>query len=189
MKEKILLYLPSIIFNIAEIVVIALIGTLLQLNMQTMIMIFVLFAIIRTSLGGAMHYKAWYKCLIWSALVFLSLFVLAKANIIICILMTIFSACILTKKGNITDIFMWKGKSTKYADVDEYIKYHLLDDKLIELEKKIQEQDKLDYLIYKYRFKDNLTFEEISAKLDIGTPRVSEKIEKIAFAIRLYCGI
>ncbi len=189
MKEKILLYLPSIIFNVAEVIVIALIGTLLQLPLQTLVMIFILFAIIRTSLGGSMHYKDWYKCMIWSALVFLSLFVLAKANLIICILMTIFCACILTKRGNISDIFMWKGKATKYADVDEYIKYHLLDDKLIEFEKKIQEQDKLDYLIYKYRFKDNLTFEQISDKLDIGTPRVSEKIEKIAFAIRLYCGI
>jgi hypothetical protein len=189
MKNKILLYLPSIIFSVVEIGVIALIGMLLNLKIETMIIIFVLFAIIRTSLGGAMHYKDWYKCMIWSALVFLSLFVLAKANIIICILMTIFCACILTKRGNISDIFMWKGKATKYADVDEYIKYHLLDDKLIEFEKKIQEQDKLDYLIYKYRFKDNLTFEQISDKLDIGTPRVSEKIEKIAFAIRLYCGI
>ena len=189
MKEKILLYLPSIVFNVVELGVIALIGTLLKLPIETMIMIFIIFAIIRTSLGGAMHYKDWYRCMIWSALVFLSLFVLAKANLIICILMTIFCACILTKRGNIADIFMWKGRNTKYADVDEYIKYNLLDDKLIEFEKKIQEQDKLDYLIYKYRFKDNLTFEQIADKLDIGTPRVSEKIEKIAFAIRLYCGI
>lgn len=187
--KNILLYLPSIIFNIAEVIVIALIGTLLNLQLKEMAIIFVLFAIIRMSLGGALHYKDWYKCMLWSALVFLSLFVVAKADIIICIIMTIFCAYILTSKGNINDIFMWKGKNTKYADVDEYIKYHSLDDKLIEFENKIQSQDKLDYLIYKYRFKDNLTFEEIYDKLGIPTPRISEKIEKIAFAIRLYCGI
>lgn len=189
MKDKILLYLPSIIFNVVEVIVIALIGMLLNLRIELMIIILVLFAIIRMSLGGAMHYKDWYKCMVWSALVFLSLFVVAKANILICILMTIFCACVLTQRGNISDIFMWKGKNTKYSDIDDYIKYHLLDDKLIDFENKIKEQDKLDYLIYKYRFKDNLTFTEITEKLDMANPRIVEKLDKIAFAIRLYCGI
>ena len=189
MKNKILLYLPSVIFNVVEVGVIALIGMLLDLPIKEMAIIFILFAIMRMSLGGAMHYKDWYKCMIWSALVFLSLFVLAKANLFICILMTIFCAFILTGKGNIRDVFMWKGRNTKYADIDDFIKYHSLDDKLLQFESKIKEQDNLDYLIYKYRFKEYLTFEEISEKLDISTPRVSEKIEKIAFAIRLYCGI
>ncbi len=187
--KKILLYLPSIIFNVVEVIVIALIGMLLDLNIQTLAMIFVLFAIIRIKLGGAMHYKDWYKCMMWSALVFLSLFELAKADIIVCILMTVFCACILTSKGNISDIFMWKGKSTKYKDIDEYIKYNSFNDKLIEFEKKIKEQDNLDYLIYKYRFRDNLTFEEIGDKLDIQTNRITEKLDRISFALRLYCGI
>ena len=187
--KKILLYLPSIIFNVVEVLVIALIGMLLDLPLKEMILIFVLFALIRMSLGGAMHYKDWYKCMIWSALVFLSLFVVAKANLMICIIMTVFCAYILTGKGNINDIFLWKGKSTKYTDVEEYIKYHSLDDKLIEFENKIKSQDTLDYLVYKYRFKENLTFEEISNKLDIQTNRITEKLDRIAFALRLYCGI
>lgn len=187
--KKILLYLPSIIFNVVEVLVIALIGMLLDLPLKEMILIFILFALIRMSLGGAMHYKDWYKCMIWSALVFLSLFVVAKANLMICIIMTVFCAYILTGKGNINDVFMWKGKNTKYLDVEEYIKYHSLDDKLIEFENKIKSQDTLDYLVYKYRFKENLTFEEISNKLDIQTNRITEKLDRIAFALRLYCGI
>lgn len=187
--SKLLEYLPSLIFNLAESVLIVLIGVLLGLELKFIALVLVLFAMIRMKLGKAIHYKDWYKCLIWSTLVFLSLFVVAKADILICIIMTIFCAYILTNKGNINDAFMWKGKNTKYADIDEFIKYQALDDKLIEFEKKIKEQDNLDYLIYKYRFKDNLTFEEIGERLDITTPRVSEKIEKIAFAIRLYCGI
>lgn len=187
--KKILLYLPSIIFNVVEVLIIALIGMLLDLPLKEMILIFILFALIRMSLGGAMHYKDWYRCMIWSALVFLSLFVVAKANLIICIIMTAFCAFILTGKGNINDTFMWKGKNTKYTDVEEYIKYHSFDDKLIEFENKIKNQDALDYLVYKYRFKDNLTFEEISNKLDIQTNRITEKLDRIAFALRLYCGI
>lgn len=121
MKNKILLYLPSVIFNFVEVGVIALIGMLLDLPIKEMAIIFILFAIMRMSLGGAMHYKDWYKCMIWSALVFLSLFVLAKANLFICILMTIFCAFILTGKGNIKDIFMWSGNESKYEALRNFI--------------------------------------------------------------------
>lgn len=121
MKSKILLYLPSIIFNVAEVLILALIGVLLGLTINEMIMVFVTFAIVRISLGGAMHYKDWYKCLIWSTLVFLSLFVIAKADIMICIIMTIFCAYILTSKGNINDIFMWSGNESKYEALRNFI--------------------------------------------------------------------
>lgn len=186
--EKIKLYLPSIIFNIAEVLIIVLIGILLELPLAHITLIFVVFAIIRMSLKGSMHYKDWYKCLVWSTLVFLSLFVVAKAGMVVSLIMTIFCAYILTTKGNINDIFLWN-KVSKYSDIDEYIKYNAYEDKLLEFENKIKEQNNLDYLIYKYRFKENLTFEEISTKLDIHTSRISEKIERIAFALRLYCGI
>jgi hypothetical protein len=73
-------------------------------------------------LGGAMHYKDWYRCLIWSTLVFLSLFIVAHAGTILSIIMTIFCAYILTGKGNINDTFLWKGKDTKYEDIVEFIK-------------------------------------------------------------------
>lgn len=187
--SKLLEYLPSLIFNLAESVLIVLIGVLLGLELKFIALVLVLFAMTRMKLGKAIHYKDWYKCLIWSTLVFLSLFVVAKADILICIIMTIFCAYILTNKGNINDVFMWKGKNTKYADIDEFIKYQALDDKLIEFEKKIKEQDNLDYLIYKYRFKENLTFEEIGDRLDIPTNRITEKLDRITFALRLYCGI
>ncbi len=121
MKNKILLYLPSIIFNVVEVGIIALIGTLLDLPIKEMIIIFLLFAIIRMNLGEAMHYKDWYKCMLWSSLVFLSLFVVAKTNIFICILMTIFCAYILTNKGNIKNIFMWSGNESKYEALRNFI--------------------------------------------------------------------
>lgn len=187
--KKVLNLLPSIIFNLAESLVIILIGFWLNLDTKEILMILLLFSITRMRLGVAMHYKDWYKCLIWSTLVFLSLFIVAKAGTILSIIMTIFCAYILTGKGNINDTFLWKGKSSKYNDIEDFIKYHSYDDKLIEFEEKIKNQDDLDYLIYKYRFKDGLTFNEISDKLDIDNPRIAERLNKIAFAIRLYCGI
>ena len=188
--KKVLYYLPSIIFNLAESLVIILIGFWLNLSTKEILMILLLFSITRMRLGGAMHYKDWYKCLIWSTLVFLSLFVVAHTGMILSIIMTVFCAYILTGKGNINDTFLWKGNNTKYSDIEEYIKFNSLSDELIQFEKKLKDTDNLSFLIYKYRFKEKLTFAEISDKLNgLDNPRISEKLENIAFSLRLYCGI
>lgn len=187
--EKIKYYLPSIIFNVAEVSVIFLAGKLLGLKLEIMLVIFGLFVTIRISLGGAMHYKSPYKCAVWSLLIFLSLFVLTNVGLVVSIIMAIFCAFILTTKGNINDGLMWKGKETKYADIEEYIKYNSMQTKLIEYENKLKDKDNLTYLIYKYRFKDKMTFSQISERLDLENPRIVEKLEQIAFSFRIFFGI
>ena len=187
--EKLKYYLPSIIFNLAEISVIILAGKLLGLKLEIMLIILSLFCIIRISLGGAMHYKSPYKCAVWSLLVFLSLFVLTNVGWLVSVIMAIFCAFVLTTKGDIKDGLMWKGKETKYADIEEYIKYNSMETKLIEYENKLKDKDNLTYLIYKYRFKDKMTFAEISERLDLENPRIVEKLEQIAFSFRIFFGI
>ena len=187
--NKIMFNLPSIIFNLAEVLVIILAGKLLGLKLEIMLIIMAIFIMIRISLGGAMHYKNPYKCAIWSLLVFLSLFVLTNVGFGVSIIMAIFCAFILTTKGDINDAFMWKGKDTKYSDIEEYIKYNAMETKLIEFEDKLKKQDNLTFLIYKYRFKDKMTFSQISERLDLENPRIVEKLEQIAFSFRIYFGI
>lgn len=121
----------------------------------------------------------------------LSLFVLLKVDLIISILFAIFSAFIMTGKSNIKDMYMWNncGEPSKYADIVEFIKYHSFDDDLIEFENKLKSMDTVEYLVYKYRFKDGKTFSEISELLDLDNPRIVEKLDKVAFAIRIYCKI
>lgn len=187
--KKISYYIPSIIFNIAEVLVIFLAGKLLGCKLELMLVIFGLFVTIRISLGGAMHYKSPYKCAVWSLLVFLSLFVLTNVGWLVSVIMSVFCAIILTTKGDIIDTFMWKGKNTKYYDIEEYIKYNSMQTKLIEYEEKLKNQDNLTYLIYKYRFRDKMTFSQISERLDLENPRIVEKLEQIAFSFRIYFGI
>lgn len=187
--EKPKVNFPSIIFNIAEFLVIFLIGILLRLKLEIIILIVITFSILKMSLRKSIHYKSPYKCFIWSALMFLMLFEVAKAGIMISLIMTVFCAYVMTTKADLNDIFMWKGKSTKYDDIDNFIKYHPMDDNLINFENKLKAKDNLSYLIYKYRFIDKLTFSEISEKLDLDNPRIAEKLDNIAFSLRLYCGI
>lgn len=180
----------SLIFNIAETILIFLIGKLLCLPTNYIIIIMLCFMISRGCFGKALHFKTWYRCLVWSSLILLSLFLILKVDLIISILFTIFAAFIMTGKSNINDMYLWKpNNESKYSDIEEYIKYHEYDDELIEFEDKVKKRDSKLYLIYKYRFKDHKTFSEISELLDIPTNRITEELDKVAFSLRIYCKI
>ena len=86
---------------------------------------------------------------------------------------------------------MWNnnGEPSKYQDIMDFIKYNQFDDKLIEFENKLKEMDSVEYLVYKYRFKENKTFTEISELLDMDNQRIVERLDKVALAIRIYCRI
>ena len=184
--------LPSLIFNIAETVIIALMGILLKLPINYVVLVMLTFLIARGSFGKPLHFKTWYRCLIWSALIMLSLFVLLNVDLVVSITFAIFAAFIMTGKSNVNDMYLWKNSNepSKYQDIIDFVKYNEFDDKLLEFERKIKERSNLEYLIYKYKFKDSKTFNEISELLDnMDNPRIVEHLDKIAFAIRLYCGI
>lgn len=189
--KKFKLIFSSILFNVVETIVIYLIGMLLDLPNKYIIMIVLTFLICRGFFGVSIHFKTWYRCLIWSSLIMLSLFVLFKVDFIISIMFAAYSALILTGKSDISDMYLWKnkGEPDKYQDIFDYIKYNEFEDRLIDFERKLEAKNSMDYLIYKYRFKDNKTYGTISELLDIDGPRISEHLERIALAIRIYCRI
>ena len=187
--KKFLNFLWVLSFNLAEIFTLILLGQLFNIETPHMVYVMITFFIGRNICGKPMHYKKWQKCFLWTTLIFLSFFVLIKIDLALSIVLTIFSAFILTGKANLTDMFMWKGKSTKYQDILDYIKYHPMANELVQFEENIKKQDDIAYLVYKYRFKEELSFSEISERLQMDTQRISEQLEKVAFAMRLYCKI
>jgi hypothetical protein len=60
----------------------------------------------RGCFGKALHFKTWYRCLVWSSLILLSLFLILKVDLVISILFTIFAAFIMTGKSNINDMYL-----------------------------------------------------------------------------------
>lgn len=188
-RKKILNTVWVVSFNLAEIATLILLGMLFNIQITHMIYVMLSFFLGRMFCGKQLHYKKWQFCFVWTLLIFLSLFVLIKIELPLSIILTIFASYILTGKANITEMFMWKGKSTKYQDIIDYIKYHPLSDELVKFEENIRKQDDLAYLIYKYRFKEELSFSQISERLQMDTQRITEQLEKVAFAIRLYCKI
>ena len=191
-KVKFKKLLPTIIFNTIETIIIVLIGILLNIPIEYIILIIFSFMIPKGLVGQVLHFKSWYRCLIWSALVMLSLFVLFKVDLVISITFGIFTSLVLSGRFNINDTYLWKnkGEPDKNQDIIDFIKYNEFDTKLLEFEDKIKSRDNLGYLIYKYRLKEHRTFTEISELLDdMEPPRIYEKLDRIAFALRLYCGI
>lgn len=189
--EKIRKNLGTIIFNVVETLIILLIGLALSLPINYIIIVMLTFTISRGFFGRSLHFKDWYRCLIWSSLIMLSLFVLLKVDLVISIMFAILSAFIMTGKANINDMYLWKNNNepSKYQDIIDFIKYNEFDDKFIEFENKIKSKNNLEYLIFKYKFKEDRTFSEISELLNLDSPRIVEYLDRIAFAIRLYCGI
>ena len=189
--ERLKKIFPDLIFNVAETVIIVLMGMSLKLPINYVILVMLTFLITRGLFGKPLHFKNWYRCLIWSMLIMLSLFVLLKVDLVVSITFAVFAAFIMTGKSNVNDMYLWKScdEPSKYQDIIDYVKYNELDNKLLEFEYKIKERNNLEYLIYKYKFKDNRTFSEMSELLDMENPRIVEQLDKIAFAMRLYCGI
>lgn len=108
--DKLKKLLPTLIFNIVETLIIFLCGIALSLEVKYVLMIMLTFMISRGLFGEALHFKTWYRCLIWSTFIMLSLFVLLKVDLILSILFAVFSAFIMTGKSNIGDMYMWTGK-------------------------------------------------------------------------------
>lgn len=188
MRTKVL----KIILASAEISIIFLIGLLMKVPINIDILITGLFCIIKMICKKGkhnMHYKSWYRCIIWSTLTFLSLYLLSNLDIISIIILTTLTAILSTDFSNITEVVQWKGKESKYQDIIDYIKYNPFANDLLDFERKLKENDNMLYMLYKYRFKDNKTFSEISELLYIETNRITELLDKIAFAMRMYCKI
>lgn len=187
--KKILYYLPSIIFNVVEILAIFIVGISLKLKLEIIILLFVLFAMVRIKLGGAVHYKNPIKCAIWSFTIFASLFLTSYAGLKISLPITIFCAYILTTRGNVDDMFQWKRESN-YNDIDEFIKYSVTDDRkerIKKFEQKLKVEEPQLYDIYSLRFKEGYKHYEIQKMLDIPGSRLTERLNRIATSFRIYC--
>ncbi len=182
-------FLFALMFNIVETLVIFMIGLIFKLSPSLIIALMITFFLTRLCCGQPKHYNKWYRCFIWSALTFTSVYALTNLDLLANILLTIFTGFIATGRADINDLYQWKGKNSNYSDIDEFIKFNEFDDRLIEFENKLKERDNILYLLYKYRFKENYTFNEIYEKTGLENPRIAEKLDKIAFSLRIYCGI
>ena len=162
MSDKTKNLLSSLIFNIAETILIFLMGRLLGLPVNYIIIIMLTFMISRGCFGKALHFKTWYRCLVWSLLILLSLFVLLKVDLVVSIMFAIFSAFIMTGKSNICDMYLWTGKVSKYDALKNFIAISPNHPILIEHEEYWRKNYPMRYEIFQLYFRENQTYEYIA---------------------------
>ena len=158
---KVLNCLKVIIFNIAEIIIVFLLGNVFNVEINIRIMLMVLFFLTRMIIGKPKHYSQAYKCAIWSVLVFLSLYSLSSLDFIVIVLLTIFTGFISTGRADIDDMFMWKGKTSKYEALRDLIALSPNNTIIIEHEEYWRKNYPIRYEIFKYFYRENMSYIKI----------------------------
>ena len=184
MKTFLNKYLPNILFNVFEIFVIFII------SVEYILIIFISFILNKVIFGKSMHYKDWYLCLIWSTLLFVSFYLLSKIDIKI----AVFSTCtfiFFSNRTNIKDLnnlFFWGGNKLN-SDVFNWVKFNQNNEKLIKYENNLKETDKQKYFIFRYRFREFKSYNQIADLMDMDVQRISDEIKImshfIEYSIRL----
>ena len=151
--------------------------------------IILLFAILRMMTKSAIHYKDWKLCIVWSTLQMFSLFLASKTNLTVSIIVTSFAAIILSGKGDYHDIFMWGGNRLN-KEVFNWVKFNQDNEKLMKYEKKLKDQnERQKYFIFKYRFREFKSYNQIAELMEMDVQRVSDEIKImshfIEYSIRL----
>ena len=199
-NKKLEFFLASII-EFTEFAIMGIIGYFaFKVSVENILIILLIFFISRFTIKKPQHYKivtyfdgGWRSCVTWTTSIILSMFLTSHISIQVGCLFTVFSVFIISTKANINDLTMGyktKKEDGKYYDIEEYLKYNEFSPKTIEFEENLKRKDNVLYLIYKYRFKEKASFSEISRKLNgMENPRIVEKLDQIALAIRINCGI
>lgn len=154
--------IQAIVFNIAETVLIFLIGLTLKLDIINILILMFVFMISRGCFSTTLHFKEWYKCLIWSSLILFSLFTILKVSLPISIVFTIFGAFIMTGRANWKDMYLWTGKISKYDALKNFIAVSPNHPIILEHEEYWRKNYPIRYEIFVLYFRDGQTYEYIA---------------------------
>ena len=165
----------KIIFNVGETLIIFLCGIALKIELTHIILIMLTFMTSRSFFGQSLHFKDWYRCLIWSLLILLSLFVILKVDLIISILFAIFGGFIMTGKSNIADLYLWSGKTSKYDSLKSFIDVSPNHPILLDHEDYWRKNYPIRYEIFRLYFRERKTYQEISEIKDLDNTSIIKK--------------
>lgn len=187
----------SIVFNLAEAIVIFLTGYFIfKCSFERMFIVSILFVYVREAIGGAKHYKSPVKCAIWSFALMESLFIVINTNLIIGICVTILAGIMMSKGGDIA-LFEYNNadKKKKYREMKNYIRkcenkkiIEEFENRLRKIEDTYKDRFKASfYDIYIMYFLQESTFKEIKNKLNMyDNHQVTEVLDMIFMIFNTY---
>ena len=161
MNTKVKNIIKVLAFNIVETITIFMVGLALNISWNYIVGLMMIFFLTRCICGEAKHYKKAYKCFIWSTLTFSSVYVLTDLHIGINILMTIFTAFIVTGKADISDLFEWSGNKSKYNALIDFIALSPNHPIILSHEEYWRNNYPMRYEIFRMFFRERQSYEEI----------------------------
>lgn len=182
-------YLPSLVFNVSEYILLVCAGITIHVEIPIAISILLTFMLTRNLIGNAKHYKSPILCLLWSTIIFTGLFIVSKINFILSIILTIFYATTQTDKVNVNDMFLWSGRDSRYDYITNYLIKIQDTSELQIFEDKLQKFNEDLYLIYKYKLKQNHPFSKLCEATGVDKRRICEHLKSLELAINLYFNI
>lgn len=186
---KVLSIILSTIFNLLELGIIVLIGVFMNISMQNICIDIILFVTIRNILGGAKHYKNPFKCLLWTTLDMITIFLVAKYNFWGSLLVTTIAAISLSDKGDIKDCTMFPAKITedsRFYIIKEFRDKNTDTELLKCFEDFLLRNSKKYYEIYEKRYILNLSYEEISHMLNIDNREITNRLDVVLLCFQMY---
>lgn len=153
--------IPSILFNIFETIMLVVFGLLFKISYRDMVIVFLSFEISRFYFKMPKHYKEWQKCLIWTLIIFVSTFVVARVDITVGVMCSVFIAYILSGKADIKDTYMWSGKVSKYDSLRDFVGISPNNPIILDYESYWRVNYPLRYEIFKLFYRERKSYQEI----------------------------
>jgi len=183
MSTKVKNIIKVLAFNVIETITIFMIGLALKIAWNNIIGLMLIFFLTRCICGDAKHYKKAYKCFIWSTLTFTSVYVLTDLHIVINILMTIFTAFIVTGKADISDLFQWSGNKSKYDALIDFISLSPNHPIVLSHEEYWRNNYPIRCEIFRLFFRERKTYEEIMEIKDLPDSKLIQSECKLIYNI------
>ena len=184
--KKLLYITPTVIFNLLELLILIGLGAIIKIPIWEVITILMVFMLVRNLVGEGKHYRNPILCLVWSSIVFAALFVSARFNFTLAVVLTIFYATAQTGKVDVRDAFMWKSKNNDYQYLQEFVNKMKGTETLAVFENKLRFVNPMVYKVYHYRFKEDYSFNAISEMMKIDTRRISEMLKTLETTMNVY---
>lgn len=184
--KKLLYITPTVIFNLLELLILIGLGAIIKIPIWEVITILMVFMLVRNLVGEGKHYRNPILCLVWSSIVFAALFVSARFNFTLAVILTVFYATAQTGKVDVRDAFMWKSKNNDYQYLQEFVNKMKGTETLAVFENKLRFVNPMVYKVYHYRFKEDYSFTAISEMMKIDTRRISEMLKTLETTMNVY---
>ena len=184
-------FIFSILFNLLEIICTIILGLLLKFSYLSIFIILSTWICLRLLLSATykvriLHYKSPLKCFIASTLLFLSIFLANKIDMIVGIFVVVYTSIFMSSLGNIGDIFQWYNdgdiRSSKYKALIEFIRNNPNNAIILEYEKFWRDNYPTRYEIFVEFFRKRKKYNEIVSYMSLKGNTTIKQECKIIFA-------